>query len=182
MFEDLRGKRVLITGSTAGMGLAAARLFARHGAKVGLNGRRVTPESQTAVDELNKLGGEAAFFQADLAKSDECERLIDAYTSHFGGLDVLINNAGGLGGRKGLESIDDALFDHVMNLNARSALMVTKYAISSTPISKRIWSNCKCDQYWLNRGSRRWWYWRRYVRCIKGLVARYSSQLGKRVH
>ncbi|GAL25240.1 short-chain dehydrogenase/reductase SDR [Vibrio variabilis] len=44
-------------------------------------------------------------------------------------MDVLINNAGGLGGRKGLESIDDALFDHVMNLNARSALMVTKYAI-----------------------------------------------------
>ncbi|MGR5096563.1 SDR family NAD(P)-dependent oxidoreductase [Vibrio maritimus] len=129
MFEDLRGKRVLITGSTAGMGLAAARLFAQHGAKVGLNGRRVTPESQAAVDELNKLGGEAAFFQADLTKSDECERLIDAYTSHFGGLDVLINNAGGLGGRKGLESIDDALFDHVMNLNARSALMVTKYAI-----------------------------------------------------
>lgn len=130
MLNDLKGKRVLITGSTAGIGLATARFFAQCGAKVGVNGNSTTPEkAKEIVDELVALGGEAAFFQANIAKTSECERLVAEFTAHFGGMDTLINNGGGLGGRKGLESIDDEFYDLVMDLNARSAVMVTKYSI-----------------------------------------------------
>ena len=130
MFNDLKGKRVLITGSTSGMGLATARFFAQCGAKVGLNGRSPkSPEIETILDELRETGGEAEFFQANLVESAGCEALVTAFTERFGGLDVLINNAGGLGGRENLEDIDDAFFDRVMDLNARSALMMTKYSI-----------------------------------------------------
>lgn len=130
MFDDLKGKRVLITGSTSGMGLATAKYFAQCGACVGLNGRSSrTPEIEAILNELKALGGEAEFFQADLMQSSGCENLVADFTDHFGGLDVLINNAGGLGGRENLEDIDDAFFDRVIDLNARSALMVTKYAI-----------------------------------------------------
>ncbi|WP_235421290.1 SDR family NAD(P)-dependent oxidoreductase [Erwinia oleae] len=62
-------------------------------------------------------------------KSEGCRQFVDAFVARFGGIDVLINNAGGLGGRANLESIDDEFYDRVMDLNARSALMTTKYAI-----------------------------------------------------
>ncbi|TKF66844.1 SDR family oxidoreductase, partial [Vibrio sp. F13] len=74
-------------------------------------------------------GGDVAFFPANLMDTLECERLVKEFTDHFGGMDVLINNAGGLGGRANLENIDDEFYERVMNLNVRSALMTTKFSI-----------------------------------------------------
>lgn len=128
MFNDLKGKRILITGSTAGIGLAAAQAFARCGAKVGINSYR-EQSCLKAMEQLESLGGEVAYFVADVSKSEECEKLVNAFVERFGGIDVLVNNAGGLGGRSNLEAITDEFYDHVMNLNARSAMMMTKYSI-----------------------------------------------------
>lgn len=129
MFNDLKGKRVLITGSTAGMGLAAARVFAKYGAKIGINSHQSGPDADAAVTELTALGGDVKFFQANLMVTADCEKLVNEFTEHFGGMDVLINNAGGLGGRENLENIDDEFYNRVMDLNARSALMMTKFSI-----------------------------------------------------
>lgn len=128
MFDDLKGKRVLITGSSAGVGFATAKAFAAMGAKVGINGRN-DAQKDALEAELNAQAGEGRFFKADLTQSIDCETLINDFVAEFGGLDVLINNAGGLGGRAKLEDIDDTFYDRVMDLNARSVLMVTKYAI-----------------------------------------------------
>ncbi|CAH7100716.1 SDR family oxidoreductase [Vibrio chagasii] len=129
MFNDLKGKRILITGSTTGMGLAAARIFAKYGVKIGINSRAFSPKVDEVLTELTALGGDVAFFPADLTDTLECERLVKEFTDHFGGMDVLINNAGGLGGRANLENIDDEFYERVMNLNVRSALMTTKFSI-----------------------------------------------------
>ncbi|TQV67282.1 SDR family oxidoreductase [Exilibacterium tricleocarpae] len=129
MFDSLKGKRVLITGSTTGIGLAAARVFAEQGARVGINGRSGGPLIDDTLVALAATGAEIAFFPADLTKSSECKKLVDDFVATFGGIDILINNAGGLGGRSNLEDIDDEFYDRVMDLNARSVLMTTKYAI-----------------------------------------------------
>ncbi|MFA0382148.1 SDR family NAD(P)-dependent oxidoreductase [Vibrio sp. 10N.222.54.A3] len=129
MFNDLKGKRILITGSTGGMGLATARIFAKYGAKIGINSRASSPKVDDVLSELTALGGDVAFFPANLMDTLECERLVKEFTDHFGGMDVLINNAGGLGGRANLENIDDEFYERVMNLNVRSALMTTKFSI-----------------------------------------------------
>jgi 3-oxoacyl-[acyl-carrier protein] reductase len=129
MFADLKGKKVLITGSTEGIGFATALELARYGAHVGVNSHVDPDNAQKLIGRLREAGGDGAFFRADITKTAECERLVGEFVAHFGGLDVLINNAGGLAGRSNLENIDDAFYDRVMDLNGRSVLMMTKFAI-----------------------------------------------------
>ncbi|MFT3963941.1 SDR family NAD(P)-dependent oxidoreductase [Propionivibrio sp.] len=129
MFADLKNRRVLITGSSQGIGLAAAKAFAAAGSRIGLNGRRRPDDIESTLSAMRSAGGEAEFLAADLRHSDQCEALVDAFVRRFGGIDVLVNNAGGLVGRKPLPEIDDDFFNEVVDLNIRSAVMVTKHAL-----------------------------------------------------
>lgn len=128
MFNDLKGRRVLVTGSSSGIGLAVARVLLAQGAHVGLHGH--TTERSLPVQELlDDTSNQVEYFCADLTKTANCRTLVEQFVARFGGLDVLISNAGGLVGRRGLEVLEDDFYDQVMDLNARSALMVTRFAI-----------------------------------------------------
>ncbi|MCJ0974812.1 MULTISPECIES: SDR family NAD(P)-dependent oxidoreductase [Stutzerimonas] len=128
-FNDLKGKRILITGATMGIGLATAKAFAALGAHVGITARNQPANLDSLLTELSSNGGEAAFFAGDLSRSQDCIDTVAAFVERFGGLDVLVNNAGALLERRGLEKIDDAFFDAMVDVNLRSALLVTREAI-----------------------------------------------------
>src|SRR2546423_10233462 len=91
--KPFSGKVALLTGGTSGIGKATAIEFARAGAKVVLTGRREKEGAQD-VAEIKKLGGEAAFVRADVAKDADVKRMFDFTVDKFGRLDIAFNNAG----------------------------------------------------------------------------------------
>src|SRR4029077_16258072 len=91
--KRLSDKVALVTGGTSGIGKTTATEFARAGAKVVLSGRR-EKEGAQVVAEIKKLGGEAAFVRADVAKDADVQRMVDFTVDKFGRLDIAFNNAG----------------------------------------------------------------------------------------
>src|SRR5213592_4666825 len=87
------GKVALVTGGTSGIGKATAIEFARAGAKVVLSGRR-EKEGAQVVAEIKKLGADAAFVRADVAKDPDVHAMVKFTADKFGRLDIAFNNAG----------------------------------------------------------------------------------------
>jgi NAD(P)-dependent dehydrogenase (short-subunit alcohol dehydrogenase family) len=90
---DLRGKVVLITGGSRGLGLLMAREFARHGARLALTARD-PDEIEQAVTELQGKGADVLGVPCDVTHRDEVNRMVGSVRHHFGRVDVLVNNAG----------------------------------------------------------------------------------------
>jgi NADP-dependent 3-hydroxy acid dehydrogenase YdfG len=112
---DIQGKVVIITGASAGIGLCTAKLFAQHGAKLALAARSADKLGQL-VDELTAQGHTAIAIPTDVRQQAEVERLIDQTFSHYGQIDVLINNAGqAAAGHVSNVSLED--FRQIIDLN-----------------------------------------------------------------
>ncbi|MAU09955.1 MAG: short-chain dehydrogenase [Anaerolineaceae bacterium] len=91
---QLTGKRVLVTGSTGGIGEGIAKGFAQEGATVIINGRREA-EAQRVAAEITSDGGRAIVAVGDLSTDEGVDRVLSVITQELGGLDVLVNNAAG---------------------------------------------------------------------------------------
>ena len=93
VYEDLKGKVVIITGARQGMGKADALLFAKNGAKVVLADIS-QEECQLVVEEIEKSGGEGLALKCDVANEKEIEEMVKKTVDKFGKVDILVNNAG----------------------------------------------------------------------------------------
>ncbi len=112
---DVKDKITIVTGASAGIGLATARRLAAEGAKVILAARSADKLQQLEV-ELNQRGGEAVAIPTDMRKRDEVDRMVEQAFNHFGRIDVLINNAGqGAGGA--VADVSEDHFRQIIDLN-----------------------------------------------------------------
>ena len=94
MFEGIKNKRVLITGASSAIGGTMAELFAEYGAVVGIHYNKDKKNADKVREKIRRQGGKAELFKADLLDSAVPGRLVRRFTDKFGGIDVLINNAG----------------------------------------------------------------------------------------
>ena len=119
------GKRVLITGSSRGIGWAAARVFHSLGAKVAINGRSVG----SIANGIAALGGGKRMIPAlgDIATIKGCEEAVHSAVEGLGGLDVLVNSAG-VGDARPLLDCDEAMWDQVLNVNLRGTFFCIRAA------------------------------------------------------
>jgi len=127
MFEIIKNKKVLITGASGGIGSCMALLFAEYGANVGIHYNVGENESSKLVDKIKKMGGNGAAFKADLTK-ESSKSVIPSFINHFGGLDVLINNAGAAIGTQDILDLDEESWDKTFYLNARAPFFLAQNA------------------------------------------------------
>lgn len=126
---DLADRAVLVTGASTGIGAAVAKAFAAQRARVAIHYNESAAAAEALLDSIRQAGGEAVLVQGDMSRPGESERVVEAAAAKLGGLDGLINNAGGMLGRIPTAEVDDAHYARVMDLNARSVLAATRTAV-----------------------------------------------------
>lgn len=124
----LTGQTAVITGAGAGIGAAIARCFAEAGANVVLAAR-----TQSAIDavasDCRAFGVEAMAVATDINDPQALDRLIDSTVEGFGGIDLLVNNAGGAGGPRSALEVGDDYFEKLLHFNLTSRFGLTRRCI-----------------------------------------------------
>ncbi|MGA9450285.1 MAG: SDR family oxidoreductase [Verrucomicrobiia bacterium] len=120
MSNNIKGKVVVITGASSGLGEATARLLSAEGATVVLGARRVE-RLKSLADELTAKGGKALAVATDVTHCDQVKRLVDAAVQKFGRIDVMINNAG-LMPHSPLERLKIDDWDRTIDVNIKGVL------------------------------------------------------------
>ena len=132
MFKE---KNILITGATRGIGKDIAAKFAKQGANLGINDV-VDPEiAEDAVKELEALGGKVVYLKADVSNSEEVKNMVKEFEKAFGGVDVLVNNAG-ITRDNLLIRMTESEWDSVLNINLKGTFNCIK-AVSRGMMKKR---------------------------------------------
>ena len=124
---SFKGKVVLVTGSTTGIGEACARVFAESDAAVMVCGRN-EPRGRKVVQAIRTAGGRAEFTAVDVRAAGACDRLVSDTIERLGGLDVLVNNAGILYSATALDTTDEQWLD-TMAVNVNALFYLSRAAI-----------------------------------------------------
>jgi 3-hydroxybutyrate dehydrogenase len=121
----LKGKTALVTGSTSGIGLAVAQAMARSGANVMINGFGDVDAAKVAV---SAFGTRVAYHGADMSQPAEIDQMMRAAAEQFGGVDVLVNNAG-IQHVANVEDFPPERWDAIIAINLTSAFHTTRLAL-----------------------------------------------------
>ncbi|MFT4734870.1 MAG: 3-oxoacyl-[acyl-carrier protein] reductase [Algoriphagus sp.] len=122
-------KVALITGGSRGIGLGIARALAEKGYAIAINGVRDENGLIEVIEELKSHGQDVIYCQGDISKSKDRARIISKTLSHYGQLNVLINNAGVAPKvRKDMLEITETDFDYMMEINQKGTFFVSQLA------------------------------------------------------
>ena len=122
----LQGKVAIVTGSTIGIGIGIARLFAAEGAKVVICGRR-QEKGQAVVDRIVQDGGEAYYHFMDITSPESIEKLFADTVEKYGKIDVLVNNAANVALKDGrVDELTLEMWDNIFQSDMRGTFYATK--------------------------------------------------------
>ena len=124
----LRDKIAIVTGAGSGFGKGIAHRFAAEGARVVVNDLDVENGERT-VREIVDVGGNARFVQGDVSKDADVRRLVEFAIAQYGGLDVVVNNAGTTHRNQPMLDVTEEQFDKIYAVNVKSLFLTAKHAV-----------------------------------------------------
>lgn len=125
----------VVTGGASGLGRAIAVELAERGADVAIGDVREAPKGDDrgpTADLVRERGREAIYVETDVSEQTDCRALVDATVDRFGGIDVLVNNAGAFpedARQKTVEELEEAYWDEIVDVNLKSVYNCTKAAM-----------------------------------------------------
>jgi 3-oxoacyl-[acyl-carrier protein] reductase len=134
MTTDLKGKSVLITGASTGIGAAAARAFGRLGGRVAIHYNASKSAAEQVAADVRASGGESVLVGGDVTRAAEIKRIVGETLSALGRIDVLVNNAGGLVKRTRIDDYDEEFLHQVIALNVTQVALFMREVI---PVMRR---------------------------------------------
>lgn len=123
---QLQNKSVLITGADSGIGKAIALLFAKEGADIAFIHYHDAKDAQKTSQEIEKLGHKVLSFEGDINDSAFCKTVVDEVVSKFGGIDILINNAGTQVPCENIENLKEEDIRKTFDSNIIGMILLTK--------------------------------------------------------
>lgn len=127
--DRLKGKVAIVTGSTSGIGIGIARLFAAEGAKVVICGRR-EEKGQAVVDRIKNEGGEASYHFMDITVTESIDKLFEDTAEKYGKIDILVNNAANVALKDGrVDELTLEMWDAIFQSDIRGTFYATKCVI-----------------------------------------------------
>lgn len=126
---NLENQVALVTGAGTGIGKAIALRLAEAGAKVIVNYNSSKEAAEAVVAEINGKGGVATAYQCDVTDEEQVKEMVAKIGADYGGIDILINNAGSLIERCPVAEMPTDLWERIINVNVKSVFLVTKYVI-----------------------------------------------------
>lgn len=124
--ERLKDKVAIVTGSTSGIGVGIAKLFAAEGAKVVICGRR-EQKGQAVVDSIAAEGGEAFYHFMDITVIESIDQLFEDVAKKYGKIDILVNNAANVGLKDGrVDELTLQMWDDIFQSDIRGTFYATK--------------------------------------------------------
>jgi 3-oxoacyl-[acyl-carrier protein] reductase len=137
--QDLKGKAVLVTGASTGIGAAVARAFAANGARTMLHYNRNRESAAALADAIRADGGEASIVAGNVADLAAVSAIVRETMDTFGALDILVNNAGDMVRRTPVAEYDEQLIDDVLAVNVRQLVWFVREA---TPLMRAQGGGC----------------------------------------
>lgn len=128
-FSEFENKKILITGGSTGIGAELAKAFAKQGAIVGLHFFASEDAANQVAAEIRSEGGRVELVRADVSNAQALAAAVKEAAARLGGLNGIINNAGGMVRRVPYADVTDKDYDEIMDLNARSIVVASKEAL-----------------------------------------------------